>query len=143
MAFNVLKKNDLISEINITPFTDVLLVLLIIFMVTTPLMMQAGIPVKLPKSQTMESLSDNAGSTIVITKENRIYFDNIATDRRKLREILKNKLLNDPDLLVVIKADAFAYHEWVVNTLDVVKQAGVKRLAIATELKIDKNSAKK
>jgi len=138
MAFNV-KKDDIISEINITPFTDVLLVLLIIFMVTTPLIMQAGIPVKLPKSQVMESFSDNAGITVAITKGNRIYFDNTETDRKKLKEILKSKLLNEPDLLVIIKADATAYHEWVVEVLDVVKQAGVKRLAIATELKIDKD----
>ncbi len=140
MAFNVLKKNDLISEINITPFTDVLLVLLIIFMVTTPIMMQAGIPVKLPKSQAMESFSENPGSTIVVTKADRIYFDNIETDRKRLKEILKNKLLNDPELLVVIKADALAYHEWVVDVLDTAKQAGVKRIAIATEMKVEKES---
>ena len=143
MAFNRLKKNDLISEINITPFTDVLLVLLIIFMVTTPLIMQAGIPVKLPKSQTMENFSENTGSTVIVTKDNRIYFDDVETDRKKLKEILKSKMLNNPDLLVIIKADAMAYHEWVVETLDVVKDAGVKRLAIATELKFEKGQAKK
>ena len=140
MAFNVLKKNNLISEINITPFTDVLLVLLIIFMVTTPIMMQAGIPVKLPKSQAMESFAENQGSTVVITSKDRIYFDNVETDREKLGGILKNKLLNDPELLVIIKADAFAYHEWVVDVLDVAKQAGVKRIAIATEMKAEKEN---
>ena len=122
------------AEINITPFTDVVLVLLVIFMVTSPLIMQAGIPVKLPKTETVSDVSQ-AGLTIVLTREGKIYFNDIEVDKSRLESSLKNRLLNDPNLLVIIKADAMAYHGAVVEILDIAKTLGVKRLAIATEAK--------
>lgn len=122
------------AEINITPFTDVVLVLLIIFMVTTPLIMQAGIPVKLPKSQTVSDVSDS-GLTVTITSESRIFFNDVEINKNNLENSLKNRVLNDPNLLVIIKADKDSYHGQVVEVLDMAKTAGVKRLAIATEAK--------
>ena len=124
----------IMAEINITPFTDVVLVLLIIFMVTTPLIMQAGIPVKLPKSQTVSDVSDS-GLTVTITSESRIFFNDVEINKNNLENSLKNRVLNDPNLLVIIKADKDSYHGQVVEVLDMAKTAGVKRLAIATEAK--------
>ena len=125
------------SEINITPFTDVVLVLLIIFMVTTPLIMQAGIPIKLPKTQTVSDVSD-AGLTIVVTKDDKIYFNDVEINKEHLENTLKNRVLNDPNVLIIIKADAMAYHGRIVEILDMAKSVGVKRLAIATEAKSTK-----
>jgi biopolymer transport protein ExbD len=124
----------IMSEINITPFTDVVLVLLIIFMVTTPLIMQAGIPIKLPKTQTISDVSD-AGLTIMLTSDNKIYFNDVEINKSHLESALKNRILNDPNVLVIIKADKNSYHGQVVEILDMAKIAGVKRLAIATEQK--------
>lgn len=124
----------IMSEINITPFTDVVLVLLIIFMVTTPLIMQAGIPIKLPKTQTVQDVSD-AGVTITLTADNKIYFNDVEITKTNLENSLKNRVLNDPGVLVIIKADTFAYHGRVVEILDIAKSVGIKRLAIATEAK--------
>jgi biopolymer transport protein ExbD len=139
MAINLNK--TIMSEINITPFTDVLLVLLIIFMITTPLIMQGGIPVKLPKSQVIQSTPENSGLTVTITKDDRIFVNDMEVKKQELGELIKNRLLNDPDLLVIIKADGRSYHEWVVDVLDTVKLAGVKRLAIATEFKAEEREA--
>ncbi|MFH0948474.1 MAG: biopolymer transporter ExbD [Elusimicrobiota bacterium] len=124
----------IMSEINITPFTDVMLVLLIIFMVTSPLIMQAGIPIKLPKTQTVSDVSE-AGLTIILTKDDKIYFNDVEINKNHLKNSLKNRLLNDPNLLVIIKADIHTYHGDVVEILDMAKSLGVKRLAIATEAK--------
>ncbi|MEW6556655.1 MAG: biopolymer transporter ExbD [Elusimicrobiota bacterium] len=124
----------IMSEINITPFTDVVLVLLIIFMVTTPLIMQAGIPVKLPKTQTIQDVSD-AGLTITLTTDNKIYFNDVEISKNNLENSLRNRVLNDPALLVIIKADTLSYHGKVVEILDIAKSVGVKRLAIATQSK--------
>lgn len=134
MALTDNNKKRIMSEINITPFTDVVLVLLIIFMVTTPLIMQAGIPVKLPKTQTVSDVSE-AGLTIIVTKDDKIYFNDAEINKNRLENSLKNRLLNDPNLLVIIKADTMAYHGNVVEILDMAKSLGVKRLAIATEAK--------
>ncbi|HAX62471.1 MAG TPA: protein TolR [Elusimicrobia bacterium] len=134
MAISDNNSRRIMSEINIVPFTDVVLVLLIIFMVTTPLIMQAGIPVKLPKTQTVSDVSE-AGLTITLTKDDKIYFNDVEINKNHLENSLKNRLLNDPNLLVIIKADTHTYHGNVVEILDMAKTLGVKRLAIATEAK--------
>lgn len=134
MAFNSNKSKGILAEINIVPFTDVVLVLLIIFMVTTPLIMQAGIPIKLPKTQTISDVSD-AGLIITVTNEGKIYFGETEMQNDRLENALKNRVLNEPDVLVIIKADQNSYHGEVVKILDIAKMVGVKRLAIATEAK--------
>ncbi|HAM38539.1 MAG: hypothetical protein A2474_06960 [Elusimicrobia bacterium RIFOXYC2_FULL_34_12] len=134
MAINNHNPKKIMSEINITPFTDVVLVLLIIFMVTTPLIMQAGIPIKLPKTQTVQDVSDS-GLTITITSDNKIFFGDVEMNKNHLENALKNRVLNDPDILIILKADKDSYHGQVIEILDMAKSVGVKRLAIATEAK--------
>ncbi|MBI5573120.1 MAG: biopolymer transporter ExbD [Elusimicrobia bacterium] len=141
MAISDNNSRRIMSEINITPFTDVVLVLLIIFMVTTPLIMQAGIPVKLPKTQTVSDVSE-AGLTITLTKDDKIYFNDVEINKNHLENSLKNRLLNDPNLLVIIKADTHTFHGNVVEILDMAKTLGVKRLAIATEAKSTERTRK-
>jgi len=133
MAINT-KQKGIMSEMNIVPFTDVVLVLLIIFMVTTPLIMQAGIPVKLPKTRTVSDVSE-AGLIITLSKNDKIYFNDVEINKNHLENSMKNRLLNNPNLLVIIKADTHTYHGNVVEILDMAKILGVKRLAIATEAK--------
>ncbi|MBN1384444.1 MAG: biopolymer transporter ExbD [Elusimicrobia bacterium] len=134
MAFSSKKSKGILAEINIVPFTDVVLVLLIIFMVTTPLIMQAGIPIKLPKTQTISDVSD-AGLIITVTRDGKLYFDETEMKKDRLKNAIKNRVLNDPNVLVIIKADQSSYHGEVVEILDMAKTLGVKRLAISTEAK--------
>ncbi|OQA91511.1 MAG: Biopolymer transport protein ExbD [Elusimicrobia bacterium ADurb.Bin231] len=127
------------TDINITSLTDVLTAILAIFMITTPFLIQSGIPVKLPQTETLENINDKDSVTIVVTKDNRILVNNAKMTEKELKRMLKNKLLNNPDMFAVIKADETAYHGWVVEVIDAVKSAGISRMAIATELKDKKN----
>ncbi|MFH1540572.1 MAG: biopolymer transporter ExbD [Elusimicrobiota bacterium] len=132
MAISNNDSKKIMSEINITSLVDVVFVLLIIFMVTSPLIMQSGIPIKLPKTQTIRDVSE-VNLTITVASDGKIYFNDIEVNKDRLENSLKNRLLNDPNLLVVIKADTHTHHGNVVEILDMAKTLGVKRLAIATE----------
>jgi len=121
----------LFSEINITPFTDVVLVLLIIFLVTAPLMFETRIPIKLPVSSQASS-SPEAHPTVVITSDGRIYLNDRPVDgAAALVGALRGEMLKSGDRTVVIKADAQARHGWVIQCLDAAKTAGAERLAIS------------
>lgn len=131
MAIKFEDEDNLISEINITPLTDVALVLLIIFMVTTPLIMQAGIKIALPKTMTSE-VSESGRIIITLTKDNKIYLNDVEIKIEKLSGILKKQIENNSEKIVIINADKDVPHGSVVNILDISKQVGVKNLGIAT-----------
>jgi biopolymer transport protein ExbD len=122
-----------LSEINVTPFIDVMLVLLVIFMVTAP-MMQSGIGVNLPQAET-ESAPAEEGLTITITKDRFIHVGgavvNINLLERKLREYFAGKQKK----LVFIAADEGIPYGFFVDTLDVIRKAGIESLGIVTEPK--------
>ncbi len=118
------------AEINITPLTDVFLVLLIIFMVTTPLIMTAGIKIRMPRTQALPSLSER-DVILAITSDERYFVNNTEVPKARLGDYLKE--LNVGSKLVVVQADARLSHGVVVGALDTAKAAGAEKLAIATE----------
>jgi biopolymer transport protein ExbD len=118
------------AEINITPLTDVFLVLLIIFMVTTPLIMTAGIKIKMPKTQALPSLSER-DIILAITSDERYFVNNTEVPKSRLGDYLRELTIGNR--LVVVQADARLTHGVVVGALDMAKEAGAERLAIATE----------
>jgi biopolymer transport protein ExbD len=119
------------AEINITPFTDVVLVLLIIFMVTAPLMFETRIPIKLPVSA-QPSASPEAHPTVVVTADGKIYLDDRPVDNpASLVGALRGAMLRAGDRTVVLKADAEAHHGRVIECLDAARTAGAERLAVA------------
>jgi biopolymer transport protein ExbD len=122
------------AEINITPFTDVVLVLLIIFMVTTPLILQSGIKVKLPQASTVETQSGKS-ITINISADGKIYLKNTSVTLAELKDEISSQLASKPDSVVVINADKDVKYNEVVAVLDISKQAGAQRLALSTEYK--------
>ena len=125
----------IISEINITPLTDVFLVLLIIFMVTTPILIQSSIKVSLPKAVSSEEKVIEP-ITVTITKENRIYIDNEnVSSVDALVTKLEKKLTLNKSALVIINADKGVFHGRVVDVLDAAKKAGARKLAIGVEKK--------
>ena len=119
------------AEINITPLTDVFLVLLIIFMVTTPLIMTAGIKIKMPRTQALPSLSEH-DIILAITSDERYFVNNTEVPKSRLGDYLR-EILRGQNKLVVVQADARLTHGTVVAALDTAKEAGAERLAIATE----------
>ena len=126
------RDRKVLSEINVTPFVDVMLVLLVIFMVTAPLLQQ-GIDVNLPKAKGRDLPSEER-ITLVIKKEGAIYMNenpvSITDMRHKLEAISK---LN-PN--VYLKADRGVPYGFVVEVIGEIKDAGIERLGIVTEPKI-------
>ena len=118
------------SEINITPLTDVFLVLLIIFMVTTPLIMQAGVKIKMPKTKSLPSLTER-DVIIAVTSSERYFVNSTEVSKDRLSDYLKDLKLEGK--LVVVQADKTLTHGTVVEVLDIAKGAGAEKLAIATE----------
>lgn len=131
-----IKRDDLMWEINITPLTDVFLVLLVIFMVATPLLIQSGVKVKLPSSTVTEAQPE--GIIITITKENKIYVGKAEVTIDDLREHLRRKLEDKKDKFVIINGDKEVLLGIAVNIMDLAKAAGAEKIAIATETKKDK-----
>ncbi len=125
-------KTKIMADINITPLTDVVMVLLVIFMVTTPLMMQEAFKLKLPTATTAEPNPEQS-TTITITPGNIVYLNKAQVSMADLKGLLVSRMATSPDKTVVIKADKDILHGFVVKVLDVAKESGALKLAIATE----------
>ena len=124
-------EEGLFAEINITPFTDVVLVLLIIFMVTAPLMYESRIPVKLPTASA-PALSPETHTTVILTADGKIYLDDQIVDSpAALSGALRRAFALHGDHTVVLKADQDVRHGRVIECLDAARLAGADRLAIA------------
>jgi len=127
------RKQTLIAEINITPFTDVILVLLVIFMITTPLIMQSSIKVNTPKAVNAKPLkAAKSRATITVNAENLVYLDDKLVTKKELRERVAQLHNDNPDLEVVLFADNMVRFKDIVAVLDAVNDLGVKNLNIAS-----------
>jgi biopolymer transport protein TolR len=128
------RRTKLMSDINITPFTDVVLVLLIIFMVTTPIITHSALKVQLPKATNVENESDQQ-ITITVDAQGRIIVDGTQVEIKDLTEELTARISIKSNVAVVIKGDKNAKYESVVNVIDIAKLCGAKKFALAVELK--------
>lgn len=133
------KKNRLVADINITPFTDVVLVLLIIFMITTPMLSQHGIKVNLPKAENTEQ-DDKKNIEVLIDKDGFIYLDGLQLHSKYFEEAIKNAVLQHPDRAVVVKGDKNIKYELVVQVMDQARKAGTSKFALAVETAGQKRS---
>jgi biopolymer transport protein TolR len=124
---------DHLADINVTPLVDVMLVLLIIFMVTAPMLHQ-GVAVALPKTATTNLPSGVEDPVILsITREGRYYINEIAVPRGLLKDRLTAFLKSRKDRTVFLKADTALSYGTVVETLDVLNRMGVESLGMITE----------
>ncbi len=139
MAFKLADETDAYSDINVTPLVDVMLVLLVIFMVTTPLLHQ-GIEVKLPKS-VAQNLPRTPEDPLVlsITKSERYYLNETPIPKAQLRDRINLVLKNRRDKSVYLKADRNLHYGIVVETMDALNRIGVENLGMVTELKSEKD----
>ncbi len=122
-----------LSEINVTPLVDVMLVLLIIFMITAP-MMQSGITVNLPSAETKTNPS-SGGLILTITKDHYIYMDNNIINLYLLEPRIKNYFFNKNKKIVFIKADKDVSYGYVISVMDVLKKAGIETVGMIVEQK--------
>lgn len=126
-----LRKQKLVAEINITPFTDVILVLLVIFMITTPLISQSAINVKLPEAASGEAIKGTSLVYITITNEGVVYLDKAAVTKKELREKMHLLYKNNPGINVILRSDKLSRFKDVVSVLDALNEIGIKNLNIA------------
>jgi biopolymer transport protein ExbD len=129
-------ESDLFADINITPLTDIFLVLLIIFMVTSSVMAtdgaRAGVRVNLPKGATKEISSNAKDVTVAITTDGKMVVDGKEVSADALRKMFDEARSRDPETQVVVQADEATHHGRVVAVMELAKAAGLRRLAIAT-----------
>jgi len=120
-----------LSEINVTPFIDVMLVLLVIFMVTAP-MMQSGIGVNLPRAETDTAPAD-PGLRLTVDKNKYIYFENSAININLLESRLLNYYSGREKKVVYLQADRDLPFGFVIEIMDIAKKIGVENVALITE----------
>ena len=120
------------SEINITPFTDVMLVLLVIFMVTTPLIMTGSFKVKLPKAVSAGSESGK-GAVVSISENGELSVNGRPVGLEGLAASLASEFEKGSDKTVILRADGNVKHSVIVKVLDTARLSGAERLSIAAE----------
>lgn len=127
------KTQPLVTEINITPFTDVILVLLIIFIIATPLISQNSIEVKLPEASSLETIDSAKPVYITVTGEGIVYLEDKVVATQDLKHRIKAIVAKDRNAKVVVAADRSCRFQDVVKVIDTLQESGVKSLNIATK----------
>lgn len=141
MSMSVGGSSEYSSEINVTPMVDIMLVLLIIFMVVTPLL-SSGINVVLPTtehSQEDEAITKETSVIVSIPERNQFYIGKELVDRSKLSDLIKQKMKDkkNEDKVVYIKGGHLVDYGEIVDTITAVRNAGIDRIGLVTEKKKD------
>ncbi len=129
-----------LSEINVTPFIDVMLVLLVIFMVTTPLM-QSGIGVNLPTAETDNAPAEE-GLRLTVELDRYIKIENQTININLLENTLKNWFAGKSKKIVFLQADKDIPYGFIVEVMDIAKKAGVETVGLMTAPKEVKDKEK-
>ena len=128
------KKRKSISEINVTPFVDVMLVLLIIFMVTAPLL-TAGIKVNLPESTSILKNEKNDPVTVTMNSKGEIFLQKKKFSANGLIKKLKALKSQNKDLKIYIKGDKKLNYGKIMDLMSFINKSGFKKVALVTKLK--------
>jgi biopolymer transport protein TolR len=128
-----MRKSKLMTEINITPFTDVVLVLLIIFMIATPFIYQSSMKVELPKASKSEETSRDI--IININAQGDVFLEDAKVDLSTLKYKLRAMVRKKPNTSVIINGDKNVRYDSVIQVMDVLTQSGVKNPGLGIELK--------
>ena len=132
MASSYQDPDEPITQINVVPLVDIMLVLLIIFLLTASFISTPSVPVHVPKAYTANPTAP-ASQALVLNKAGEIFYQNAKTDRETLKKTLENAAALNPNLRVVLSADADVTHGQVVELLDLVRQAGITQIALGVE----------
>ena len=129
----LLRPNDYapMSEINVTPMVDVMLVLLVIFMVTAPFLLQA-VPVNLPKTAPVAKLIPVKKVELIIDADGNVYVDQDQVAGENLETRLADLLKADPELAVQLKADYRVAYGRIAEVMAAVNRAGIVRMSFVT-----------
>ena len=120
------------DEINITPMLDLAYVLLVIFIIMTTAVVQ-GIKVNLPKASAQPTLAENKTKAITVTADGTIYLDTFPVSMPELENMLRQYKAANPQLPVIIKADATLQYQRVVDILDLCGRLEITQLGLVTQ----------
>jgi biopolymer transport protein TolR len=126
------ENSDIVAEINITPLTDIFLVLLIIFMITSSAMIESGGRVNLPKA--VATQSEARGTTVTLTPKREIYVNQKKVTDETLESTLREVLKTSADKTVILRGDRDVLLGETVKVMSIVKRAGASEIAIAAEV---------
>lgn len=129
-----------LADINITPLVDVVLVLLIIFMVTAPVL-QSGIDVSVPKTRTVKEITEER-TVISITKDQRVFLGNDAVNINEIGAKLRQKIRDPRHQFIFVRADENVPFGAFATVMDAVKSSGIANVSIVTQ-PIDQNAGKR
>ncbi len=124
-------QNSLMSQINVTPFVDVMLVLLIIFMVTAPMLMQ-GVEVNLPQTTTKNIKTKEEPLMLTVNKEKEIFIEKHRIKLDNLEIKIQKIFENRRDKEILLRADKEVPYGFVIKVIAKVKQAGIDKLGMVT-----------
>jgi len=127
------RKNNPISDINVTPLVDVMLVLLIVFMVTAPLL-TVGVPIELPKTSARQMTDDNEPLTITIDKNSKIYIQEIEIDFDDLTEKLEAIGQSNFDQKIYINGDKDISYEVLMKVMAKISSSGYTSIGLVTDI---------
>jgi biopolymer transport protein TolR len=125
------QSKSVLADINIIPLVDVMLVLLIIFMITAP-MMQQGLPIDLPKVTTKPLPSKDEIQTLTVTKERAVILNTKRVDIQDLKAAIELLFANKTNKEIFLKADSGVPYGFVVNCMGIIREAGVEKVNIVT-----------
>jgi biopolymer transport protein TolR len=131
VAFDELGDGSM-SQINVTPLVDVMLVLLVIFMVTTPILQQ-GVGVELPRVEADSMAGQEDQLVVAVSREGEVYLNAAELEIEALQTTLAAAVRNRPDQTVYLRADKNVMYGRVVEVMAAVRRAGVVRLGMVTE----------
>lgn len=123
--------DDIVAEINITPLTDIFLVLLIIFMITSSAIVESGGKVNLPKA--VQTQSEPRGVTVTLTPKREIFVNQKKVSEANLETALTEVFSGGAEKIVILRGDRDVSLGEVVRVLSIVKKAGASEIAIAAE----------
>jgi biopolymer transport protein ExbD len=126
------------AEINIIPLVDVVLVLLIIFMATTAFVKEAGLNMKLPSAKTTEAQPETTKDiNVALTRDNKIYLDGQPSNDEIIQATMIARAKKNPETRVIVKGDEHVEYRRIMKVIDMAKQAGLPKVALATQLPED------
>jgi biopolymer transport protein TolR len=129
-------ESTIMAEINITPLTDIFLVLLIIFMITSSAMIESGGKVNLPKA--VATKTESRGTTVTLTPKKEIYVNQKPVTEQSLEATLKEALAGSDPKVVILRGDKDVLFGDTVRIMSMIKRAGASEIAIAAEAEIVK-----
>ena len=121
--------DEAITQINVVPLVDIMLVLLIIFMLTASFISTPSLPVSTPKAYTADPTAP-ASQSLVLNLKGEIFYQNHKMVPNELKLKLREAAALNPELRIILSADASVPHGKVVELIDLIRQAGVTKIAL-------------